>query len=757
MTGLAHFAVCGFLVGLSPRGSMSPLVGSRPGTRAPGARLSSGLSLERQGRIAAAYSELLAPIPRSRRWDHGARRRLELHRLWALSRAQRGLGLFAAAAETLHRMMRLDPGGLLGARARITRADDLLVAGRAMAAARAFRVLRRRFPACPSPGRWMVSEAEALLLLGRASAAAALLRRVVQEHPLGPDGARAGQILALLPDRGRTAMSPGAGSPRDLELARLRRLGRGGALVEARAGLRRLVDEGRLSAGRAVLEEARLLMATYRYREAVPLLRRLTGSARGSVRVVARRLLPGALFRADRLSAYLRSPRSRSGPKGRARRVQALILLGRYEEAVRILDRRAGDAQPVRRAYLWYRAGRLARAARRLVALTQGPGGRAARYWLAVVHARQGRSDARGELWRLASGPVLDWYALMARSRLGAGPDEPAPKPVSPWAPLGRGGEETERLAPQMRALARRLLAGTPTSDWRRRLAVHLLVAAHLLRFNLRDSARWELRELVRRYLVLGVGGRRGRLLRPLSAAEAWAGVRHRAGVRSLPGATGAREAARPVLPRLEALLYRVFRRLGSPYLANRFASRRQGRPRLLTPRPYESRVLSVARRAHLAPGRLWAVMAVESAFWPWVVSSAGAMGLLQVMPLTARRIAGAMSNPRFRLEDLFSVEISLRMGGWYLGQLTRRFSGQFPLAVASYNGGPHRLAVWGEIKRKSCKVDQFVEEIPFRETRRYVKRVVARAARYAVERGEPYGDLLSLRLRPSVASGVDF
>jgi soluble lytic murein transglycosylase len=243
-----------------------------------------------------------------------------------------------------------------------------------------------------------------------------------------------------------------------------------------------------------------------------------------------------------------------------------------------------------------------------------------------------------------------------------------------------------------------------------------------------------------------------------VTEAEAWQGVRHRATARGTDGPPRRRRpSASAPARRIEAALYHVFARLDAPYLANRFASRLEGRPRLRLARPFGRWVRARAPENGLAPGRLWAVMTVESAWCPRVVSSAGAVGLLQLMPITARRVARARGLRGFHLARLFEPATSIGFGAWYLGQLLRRFDGQYPLAVAAYNGGPHNVAAWVRRKAHRCALDELVEEIPFRETRLYVKKVTALAARYAIELGEPYADLLRLRVDATIGNNIDF
>ncbi|MEO2163688.1 MAG: transglycosylase SLT domain-containing protein, partial [bacterium] len=68
--------------------------------------------------------------------------------------------------------------------------------------------------------------------------------------------------------------------------------------------------------------------------------------------------------------------------------------------------------------------------------------------------------------------------------------------------------------------------------------------------------------------------------------------------------------------------------------------------------------------------------------------------------------------------------ETSIRHGAWYFARLIEKFKGQEPLAIASYNGGPHNVQMW--LKHKAhIPLDEFVEEIPFNQARRYTKRVL--------------------------------
>jgi soluble lytic murein transglycosylase len=141
-------------------------------------------------------------------------------------------------------------------------------------------------------------------------------------------------------------------------------------------------------------------------------------------------------------------------------------------------------------------------------------------------------------------------------------------------------------------------------------------------------------------------------------------------------------------------------------------------------PRAFANAVESEATRYQVSPFLVWAIMRRESAFRPEVASAADARGLMQVIPPTARAIAKRLSEPEPAPAELFSPSLSIRYGAWYLSQLMKRFAHP-ALAAAAYNAGPDATVKW--VKEKgSLPLDLFVEEIPFRETRGYVKQVLA-------------------------------
>ncbi len=121
-----------------------------------------------------------------------------------------------------------------------------------------------------------------------------------------------------------------------------------------------------------------------------------------------------------------------------------------------------------------------------------------------------------------------------------------------------------------------------------------------------------------------------------------------------------------------------------------------------------------------------------ESLYDPRALSRVGAMGLMQLMPETAEKVARRLGLSSAFREELFRPNLNIRLGTAYLGELLQQFGGKIIYAVAAYNAGPHVVNRWiGQFGDRDP--EEFVEFIPYRETRRYVKRVLTS---YHVYRG---------------------
>lgn len=143
----------------------------------------------------------------------------------------------------------------------------------------------------------------------------------------------------------------------------------------------------------------------------------------------------------------------------------------------------------------------------------------------------------------------------------------------------------------------------------------------------------------------------------------------------------------------------------------------------LLYPRAYPEAVQSASSAAGLDPYFTWAIMRRESAFDPLAQSFARAFGLMQLLSPTARKIATLTGEERPDLKALQEPERILPLATWYLADLAGRF-GHAALAAAAYNGSPQAVALWVK-GRVGAPLDEFVEQIPYRETRTYVKGVL--------------------------------
>ncbi|MCG8554019.1 MAG: lytic transglycosylase domain-containing protein, partial [Proteobacteria bacterium] len=128
-------------------------------------------------------------------------------------------------------------------------------------------------------------------------------------------------------------------------------------------------------------------------------------------------------------------------------------------------------------------------------------------------------------------------------------------------------------------------------------------------------------------------------------------------------------------------------------------------------------------------PALVLAVIRQESAFDSRVISRAGARGLMQLMPATARLVAKRLDLPYRRAALIEEPNYNLRLGRAYLGQLLEDYKGSTALALAAYNAGPRRVERWiaafGDPRRPEVDAVDWIERIPFSETRNYVQRVL--------------------------------
>jgi soluble lytic murein transglycosylase len=296
------------------------------------------------------------------------------------------------------------------------------------------------------------------------------------------------------------------------------------------------------------------------------------------------------------------------------------------------------------------------------------------------------REAARADLIWLVELRPLTYHGLLARGRLAQ---------LDPERLRALEEEETPRIAALLRAHPP-LRAGALAHD------PHLLAAIELLRLDMRPEAARELLAVDRAPArAVGLEGEEALvLLADLSA---------RAG--------DLRNAHALIRTELRGLL----RRTSEP-LAMRAAG-------LAYPLAFRDQIAKAAQHASIPADLLQALMREESALDPGALSSAGALGLTQLMPSTARSIAQRLKLHGYTTQRLVDPEVNIRIGAAYLGELYRRFHHP-ALALASYNAGPGAVAGWMKA-RGALPLDAFVEEIPLDETRAYVKRCLRSFAAY--------------------------
>ncbi len=309
-----------------------------------------------------------------------------------------------------------------------------------------------------------------------------------------------------------------------------------------------------------------------------------------------------------------------------------------------------------------------------------------AAYWRArVLASRRGGPDLEEAhaIWAdLAWRHPTDYYGLLARSRLAESRGKPPGAEPAPLPPPAAGF----RLRPGP-------LADDP----------HLRAGILLLRLGLRAEAAEELAAIDRRALANGTEAGWEPLLLVAELLDRASDHRSAHNLLRTIGRDAMRQRPDPSNARLWRIAY---------------------------PPAFRAEVETWAPRAAVPVELVQAIMREESALDPTVISAAGAIGLTQLMPATARALAKRLRLPPPSATDLTDPALNIRLGALHLGDLLRRFGGATPVAVAAYNVGEAPVRAWLRA-RGNLPVDEFVEEIPLQETRGYVKRVLRSYAAY--------------------------
>ena len=647
------------------------------GARAAGAL---GVALARDGRDRAAADALEAALrgPGGR-----ARPRLLLERAEALlgaghpAEAAGILGALAASAGP-------DGAGAVARSAAWREADALLAAGRAAEAGARLEVLTATFPRDPRSPRARLALGRALRLSGEVDRAAATYRALWLERPEIPESQAAGEALELWRAAGGQ-VPPATGED---HLARAARLLETGLAREALAEIERAgaadppADRER-SRGLRALAQLALGRHAAAEGDAAP----LSAAPDPSVRRTADLVLARAAARDGRLEEAMAAYRRVAASGAEVPGLPDWRRRDLSDEAAFLAAWLPYDAGDLRRAVVLLRAFARAHPRSRRAADARwfagwslyrlGRRGEAAR-----TFARLSRTEhaAAALYWRARIAPAGPGRRALYRRAAEADPDG--------WYGLLARERLGGRQGPPAPAPA-----GPLPDLGETRWAARLRHAAEVLALGLRDAALEELSDLA--------------------------------------DSDDARAAA-PLLAQLAAYAgdARLPFRMARDHLGVTRRTLRWSHPEAAP------EILPAVRALGADPSLLLAIMRRESGFRPEARSHAGAQGLLQLVPPTAARLATLLGLPAGADGSLGDPERNVRLGAHYLALLGDRF-GHPAMVAAAYNAGPGPVASWAE-ERAGEPLDAWVESIPWRETRQYVKIVLPVRAVYRDLRAEP-------------------
>lgn len=611
-----------------------------------------------------------------------------------------------AAADAFGRAVQARPDGILSAGARYQAAESLGRAGRAKEAREAYDAFLDRNPNHPHAAKALLSSARIAAESGQFAVTGERVRKIRVMFPLSPEEREAEILVRNLSASG---IDPALGGSD--RLARARRLFDQKRYPAAAEEFLSLLKD--IPSDTALRFAARAQFARGRYSEAAGLFDRwVKRASTPEARAEGRWWVMRAYGRMDRLDRVDRVLAAFSDEEKEAVWYgRALILRGKLHldegnrETAKSSFRRATEEFPedeMIEEALWfwgwaeYEAGAMDASRRAWKKLTaefprSALAGRAA-YWSGRAAERRGDiAGAQGDYRRVVRmGP--SYYGFLAEERLKR-------RATADAIPAERGKTTLPRdVGPgEDRANAQIPERLNGTDSIRR--------ARILLKLGLQGEAR---RELVR--ANRGCGGE----------------IRCVVAVNDLLIEAGDFRSA--VL---------AFEGRSDP------GSLPESARRQFFPRAYWEDLKRFADREEVDPYLVLAVVREESRFDPEAVSRAGALGLMQIMPQTGRQIIKQRreaGDPVLRRPDR-----NLDLGTWYLARLRQRYAGDVVLSLAGYNAGPGAVDRWvrrfGTVER-----DEFVERIPYRETREYVKRVLTSYAWYqsTYADGRPPGNMFS-------------
>jgi len=715
----------------------------------------------------------------------------------ALSRAYRANGQPEDALPLLKQLlaMTLSP---LSPQARFDHADALFESKQLRPALKAYQDALETYP--DYPGQWHVRERVAAChhALQQTKTAIKGWRTVARAVPQRPEGQRAQHRLATLRAEGVSIEKRTVGE----ELQWGTQLRKDRRWADAILVLDRLQPRVRTRKDRGELhwQRAKTLESLERFDDALAALdiARRNGVNTRWIRRARSRIHQ----KQGRVAEAVRGIRTLNPNRRKADLAAAKIYreTGAYRNAAPLLrdhlnpTRNGGDRWAL--AWMDYRTGRLQRAedafgelARRSNATTPK-----ARYWLGRVQLDRKRlTRARRTFRALAKAKPRAYYGIQAMNRLLDMGDDAwvqtqtqasalpsAAERDKPSAHIRWGGFEGKRdllVEGQKRdpaAFENRAAAYTDAIP-----AVRKAAAAY--RLGLDDHARQQLRlatsehkrtrsgrvdDLAREHSSVFVDNRKKR--KGLWGRD----IRQpkRLSQDALRRETQRIVAMRAVDGDIQETLYDLLWRAGDPWGSRKLAMKNHARLlrgvptddnrplfRKAFPFPFHKILFKESHRYKMSPYFMSAIARVESAYNTLAISSANARGIVQVLPVTGHLIARRRADHTFTAEDLLDPAVGLPYGTWYMKQLLIKFHGQEPLAIAAYNAGPHRMAQWLRHRGKSSPLDVFIEEIPFRQARRYVKKVLSIMALYRWVYEDQPVMYIGQKIRPDYQNNINW
>ncbi|MET0556550.1 MAG: transglycosylase SLT domain-containing protein [Vicinamibacteria bacterium] len=638
---------------------------AHPGTAGAGlAQLAAGLALLEDGRAADAVTPLAAPDVR--------RTALADYALAGLAGGLTTLGQPQKAADAAASLVLAFPQSPLLCTAVLKSAEAEEGAQRPT---RALPHYERLLTSCPGyEGRALLRLATLRLRQGDRQTAYAAWERLDRTLPASPEAKDARRLLPQL-----ASLLPPAGSPgrRERDVQKATALSDAGLYRDAALLLRASLGPGlpAPSSERARVALGRALIVLKRDREAIVELRAVP------------RTSPAAAEAAFQL-AKLEARRTRdaapyeavaNGFPGTQWAEDALLSLANHQ----LKDRRDAEAAP----YM----------ARLLREFPEGRYVDRATWTLGWWDYRSGRFQGAAELWEKAArarastgwAPQFSYWAGRARERL-----------QQPDRARAQYEETVRKYKHTYHGLRAAAALGDPAAS------AEALAAAPATPADLPEPTLTRVRQLI---LIGRLDEARDELLRVPGSVQAQATV---------AWIEWKRGRLRPAITAM---------RRAHPEWRSEAGDRLPSDVwHILYPFNHREELLAQARARQLDPSLVAAVIWQESTFDAGAVSTAGARGLMQVMPATGRLLAGRGA----RRPNLHDPATSLSLGTLYLRQLLDRFDGKVERALAAYNAGPNRVVTW-TAGRPDVPAEEFVESIPFTETRNYVMAILAHQEHY--------------------------